>query len=423
MGNSQATHDRLTQRRSIDQDKYVVTREDSNSLHKAGDEKTKNPDITYVCVPVHVECFNQRCIFDERFKIEIKIGNHSVQDLVNQCLVHLNSKKKYNCYKFGLDIIADDSFTGAPYASHAYDETDHYKDPRLHLLLRRFHKGTIQKHGLHIIVQMTYIHLPVHISKVSNFIMKNKNIVSVDVNPSDTIKEVIDKFIKLIQRINHPKLYSVCDVYWSTVGNQFSLNKECDFRLCKYKTDIILKGLTIEILPKAEHTVFKQPITCKYMISNTATEHAYDPLSCPIYKSLKIKYMFTEKNLLHLSTYTHFTDEYKGKPACTYGDQCYAHKRLESGEYRLDDRCHVKLFRHPPRRQRINLAEDFRIFNMNKSWIDNHDVYEPTKDDYKKYGDHKTGFLNALIEECIMNGFKHELCMKNEDDIKTNTYS
>eukprot|EP01084_Bolivina_argentea_P015227 28477_1 len=153
MGNSKAHSrpslvflSRQTDSAKEHQDKYVVTREDSNTLHKAGDARNvyKYPHISSASVPVRAECFNQRFIFDERFKIVIRIGNHSVQDLVNQCLVHLNSKKKYNCYKFGLDIIADDSFTGAPYASHAYDKTDNYKDPRLQRLLRQFYADTME---------------------------------------------------------------------------------------------------------------------------------------------------------------------------------------------------------------------------------------------------------------------------------------
>ena len=74
----------------------------------------------------------------------------------------------------------------------------------------------------------------------------------------------------------------------------------------------------------------------------------YDPLKCPIYKSMKINYNFTEKNLNHLFEFNHFRDEYNEKDICRYGQKCYAFIRLENGGNRLDDRCHMKLYRHPP---------------------------------------------------------------------------
>eukprot|EP01084_Bolivina_argentea_P136040 239626_1 len=81
---------------------------------------------------------------------------------------------------------------------------------------------------------------------------------------------------------------------------------------------------------------------------------------CKVYQAMKEKYQFSQENLDHLNQYKHFKNEYEEKPACKHGDECKSYIRCESGqdENRLDDKCHMKLYRHPPRTRQIKLAEN-----------------------------------------------------------------
>eukprot|EP01083_Nonionella_stella_P208058 755297_1 len=92
------------------------------------------------------------------------------------------------------------------------------------------------------------------------------------------------------------------------------------------------------------HKVHQSNNVCERIQSKNNT--SIDPLQCPIYKSMQINYDFSEDNLLHLYQFDHFKDEYADKTTCKYGQDCKAFVRLENGGYKLDDRCHVKLFRH-----------------------------------------------------------------------------
>ena len=60
-----------------------------------------------------------------------------------------------------------------------------------------------------------------------------------------------------------------------------------------------------------------------------------------------------------------------------------------------------KLFRHPPRSQLVKLQENIHSF-----------IHEETEDDRKTYDFNiHDGFLKALIQETIANGYKYDLCL------------
>ena len=40
---------------------------------------------------------------------------------------------------------------------------------------------------------------------------------------------------------------------------------------------------------------------------------------------------------------------------CKFGDDCNAYKRLIEGGNELKDRCHVTIYKHPPRHRVINV--------------------------------------------------------------------
>ena len=188
------------------------------------------------------------------------------------------------------------------------------------------------------------------------------------------------------------------------------------------KNDIIEKGLKLYIDFKYVHKPYTNDITCPYICDNDD-----DALKCPIYSSMKNKYQFSKKNLNHLFEFNHFENEYKSKSICKYEQECKAFIRLENGGNRLDDRCHVKIYRHPPRNNRqIKLSKNINSFIYNQNDEKNHELYKGASDDKKKYKYNKSdGYINALIEEVIFNGYKYDLCLKcsKNDDCKHSEYS
>ena len=151
-----------------------------------------------------------------------------------------------------------------------------------------------------------------------------------------------------------------------------------------------------------------------------------NPLECPVYYAMKQKYEFSKQNLQHMNEYSHFMNEYEEKPQCKYGQDCKAYIRSENGQNRLDDNCHMKIYRHPPRTRNIKLAENINSLIINKKKEQNHKRYWPTDEDEQKYGyNDKDGFLKALIEEVINNGYKYDLCLecKQGDECKHDEYS
>eukprot|EP01084_Bolivina_argentea_P019684 36604_1 len=151
-----------------------------------------------------------------------------------------------------------------------------------------------------------------------------------------------------------------------------------------------------------------------------------DPLKCPIYYATKQQYQFDKQHLNHLNEFNHFLNEYEEKPSCKYSDDCNAYKRMENGGNRMDDKCHMKIYRHPPRRRNIKLAENVSAFIYNTDWHQNCKVYCPNIKDHHKYNcNDANGYLSALIEEVVVNGFKTDLCLQcgTHDECKHEDYS
>lgn len=171
------------------------------------------------------------------------------------------------------------------------------------------------------------------------------------------------------------------------------------------------------------HKIDKQKINCPQLLEIGSS----NPLDCMIYCQMKQKYTFVQEYYDHLNKYRHFHNEYEEKPICKYGDECKSYIRSEQGvdEDRIDDKCHMKLYRHPPRTRHIKLAENIKSWTMNHDWDQNHGLYTPNDKDIQKYHmhpnrygiyinaqDEKDGWLEALMDEVIHNGYKYDLCMK-----------
>eukprot|EP01083_Nonionella_stella_P146672 461622_1 len=104
-----------------------------------------------------------------------------------------------------------------------------------------------------------------------------------------------------------------------------------------------------------------------------------------------IQYAFSQKGLTHLQTYCHYGLKLKH---CRYGKYCKAYVRLVNHGTRLDDRWHVMVYTHPPRRNQgyDELDDKTHLFVAGKTSIqvdvsdDNIDEKdESTQQNYKKY--------------------------------------
>eukprot|EP01084_Bolivina_argentea_P291385 500795_1 len=149
--------------------------------------------------------------------------------------------------------------------------------------------------------------------------------------------------------------------------------------------------------------------------------------TCHIYENVKEKYEFSEEYYAHLNKFTH----YKGiddKPLCRYMDTeqypeiCRSYARLLKGGNRLDDRCHMQIYKHPPRNREISMSSDNKPFVLDTS-CDWHSVweplYKPTNADKQLWKwSEEDGYLHALIDEIIQNGFENNLIISDEFDEK-----
>eukprot|EP01084_Bolivina_argentea_P114312 203544_1 len=217
----------------------------------------------------------------------------------------------------------------------------------------------------------------------------------------------ITQFVNKMNQMYYPtKFYLV--KYYNISNNKSSITWQIELEVESY-----------------EHYVTAAHITCEHMINfkgvdNEEKMHMHQ-LKCPMYKSMKIGYTYNEDNLKHLKEYEHFRNEYEEKPECKYNEKCRSYVRLENGENRLDDRCHIKLYRHPPRARQITLSEDTNPFVINRNNDENYALYRPSfVDNIGLNG--KDGYLKQLIVEVVKNGFKSDLCLTN-DDTESNIYS
>eukprot|EP01084_Bolivina_argentea_P041254 76118_1 len=138
---------------------------------------------------------------------------------------------------------------------------------------------------------------------------------------------------------------------------------------------------------------------------------------------MKEKHIYNEDYLNHLNEHHQFNDQYAKIRECKDFDKCAAYERIENGATDLADRCHVKLYRHPPRDTNIKLSQDINSLCLNKRWSENKGIYHPTQQNKETYGYNIIdGYLKPLIKEVIDNGFKRDLCL-TDGDMTNNNYS
>eukprot|EP01084_Bolivina_argentea_P111191 198474_1 len=241
-----------------------------------------------------------------------------------------------------------------------------------------------------------------------------------------TIEMLIDKIIELIKKKNFPDLNDE-EVSWRYSSHQkklafpaTSLYKPIYFSfdhaestsftgyisskspvlvksITKYDTtQIINKGIKLQFRIARHYETEQKIITCEHMIKHNTR----DPIKCPIYKSMLVSNASKSKlaeNLDHLNTFAHFTNEYVQKPKCDHFSKCEAYIRYGKGKDELKDKCHLKLYQHPPLSQNLKLQKDINALILHKNASQNHPLYEPTFDDEKFYKYNQSdGYLEAL---------------------------
>ena len=118
----------------------------------------------------------------------------------------------------------------------------------------------------------------------------------------------------------------------------------------------------VPINPKFMHQPDCVRITCRAMLERNSS----DPSDCPIYEWLRCHGGQTQTHLDHMECFTHLRDEFKDKPVCRFKDECWQFLKVEQGGNNVSDLCHMKLYRHPPRSRRVDLAENVRAMIVNQ---------------------------------------------------------
>eukprot|EP01084_Bolivina_argentea_P270690 460340_1 len=226
---------------------------------------------------------------------------------------------------------------------------------------------------------------------------KETIVVNASYDDEETMRNVGDRIINVLNFKHDPMKFTMSTIEKNpfikqTIRWGYLENEEqfVDEPITKYDKDAILKhGLNVQVnMKKFIHKITANNISCQYMIDNKTI----NPMGCLIYVKMKDQYEYTEDNLNHLNEFIHHKDEYMDKTECKFSDECKAYKRLEEGDNKLEDLCHIKLFKHPPRGRNIKLQNNINSLIINKNLQQNYPLYKPTDDDKKK----KT--LTHLIE-------------------------
>ncbi len=247
-------------------------------------------------------------------------------------------------------------------------------------------------------------------------------VIEILYNSSKFLSDITDKILAHFNENNlkyFPKQFTLSFIEKQSfiaqnIYDSDDLRQILQKRLTEYnRYEIISKGLTIGLkMRKYHHKIDTNSIECKYM----TYKQRINPNMCPIYHDTMHKNIFSKTSLNHLRQFSHFKNEYIEKPECKLNQRCPSYIELESGTHRIEDLCHVQLFRHTPRSaHRILKFEKYiNAFIINTNWSDNYPIYKPTATDKQKYfWNAKDGFLNALLGEMERNGFKSDITNEN----------
>lgn len=128
--------------------------------------------------------------------------------------------------------------------------------------------------------------------------------------------------------------------------------------------------------------------------------------SCAVFGRLK-NYEYSLEDLEHMERYS-----YCAIPpvVCRYGhrgDECKAYIRLKDGANRLDDRCHLQIYQHPPRDVPKTVQSESQQFTEGPR------KYSLTS--VMSQSEHKQ--IEMLMDEVKQNGFESDLSTKDGESI------
>lgn len=116
---------------------------------------------------------------------------------------------------------------------------------------------------------------------------------------------------------------------------------------------------TLELLPLRRYNFAKyysrmHGTLFEHVPNQRTCPNMKNSLSCNIHNNI-LNHKFSKELLEHMQLYSHCGLSIVD---CRYGIECNAYQRLISGGMRLDDRCHVQVYSHPPRARRNQEFED-----------------------------------------------------------------
>eukprot|EP01083_Nonionella_stella_P093963 263586_1 len=264
--------------------------------------------------------------------------------------------------------------------------------------------------------ETTEVSIPVQITCLRNPKFNETVPFSFMYHKTLTIGSIISSTINILQNKHKPVQFQCIAVHGDAFGfaskhPSFSKRSITEFD----RNELIQLGIKIHIeRKKYQHTIDQELITCPDLGAE----------KCPIYHAVKNQYDCKQTHLSHLMDYTHSMHELENKPLCDYASNCFAFRRLQQNGQnptRLDDLCHIELYRHPPIGN-VKVMVNVNPLLINTQNNQNHPVYCPTKQDEAKYEyDAKNGYLKALVEEVANNG--HKQCLEVNDEEKNESYS
>eukprot|EP01084_Bolivina_argentea_P296274 510231_1 len=395
-----------------------------------------------VKVPIVIECYREHD-FNDNFELIIAYDEnclYSINTLITEIMDCVNINN--NPFQFVAMKIKSDSFVDDEINCNDNDWINSVGIKNI----TEYDKSSVKQKGIHLIIKGDDIYLLKAAEEKSSDIMgKYKHCIKMPIIvecPRDVTFN--DRFYLLIPYHND---YPYCINMLVTDIIDYVNNKYDQFRFfaTKIKTDsflgqnihyndydwtdqspniteyakivVVQVGMHLEI----DMEIYKHNTSS---FNSICTNMKDINQLCPIYAKMRYQDIFTEEDLIHLYDYMHpYNIE------CKYGDECYAFQRAEKGGNELNDRAHVAIYKHPPRRfgginsgeEKIEMNEEINSFCLNEEFVENVPLYYPTDEDKKECNYNKeNGFLQLLIKEVIDNGFKSDLCINDEDEKNDN---
>ncbi len=170
-----------------------------------------------------------------------------------------------------------------------------------------------------------------------------------------TLQNTIIDIIKYLQRKYTPIQFEPIKI---SPKNSF-INKGIEYKLYDWdKSDInitsfdreiiIAKGIYLLIDIAIYKHIISTNISCPNINSNNSICNTYN----------KLKNSDSNNNFeyfQHITEYNHYRNEYSAREEYMLGNNCYYYKRLIDYGYDLNDRIHIKLYKHISRKQYYRL--------------------------------------------------------------------